>query len=179
MKSSQLLIAVLMSISIESAYAGLPKTFSEWEACRDKAQQSVDFEEEGNLGIESTIKEKCGIPLAKEPAIAGNIVGMSPYDLVKSKAYKDKFTKITKNKYKQLAERLTVASNTEKNGDWIVGEGIMPHSGGIEEAAVAINTKTRKVYAVMMENGKQFSYFGFSNTQSEPQYLLTWVNDRK
>ncbi|HOY70224.1 MAG TPA: hypothetical protein PL131_11240 [Methylotenera sp.] len=177
MKHSQLLFAVLLTAFVGSAQAAT-KTFADWEACRDAAEESVDFNEVGNAGVEAAIKEQCGMPPAKEPSKATGIVGMAPYDIVRSKAFKAKFKQITKGKYTQLVERLVVASETELQGDWVVGEGMMPHAGGSDEAAIAINIKTGKVYAAMLENAKQISAFGFTDPKNPPPFLKKWIGER-
>ena len=180
MKLYKILICTLIAVeSLCSAYAAKPKNLKEWEQCRDKAESSVSQFEVGVAGVEAEIKMKCGEPPTKEPSSSTGAVGMYPYDLVRSKAWKNKFVKITKNKYQSFIERLGVSSETTLEGDWIVGEGQAPHLGGIEEAALAIHAKTGVVFAAMMEDGNKFSQFGFNSWQHAPPYLQTWFNRNK
>ena len=179
MKLYKILICALIAVASPcSAYAAKPKTLHEWEQCRDKAVSSVNQFEVGVAGVEVEIEMKCGEPPAREPSSSTGAVGMHPYDLVRSKAWKNKFVKITKGKYQSLVKRLTVAGETTLEGDWIVGNGLAPHMGGSEEAVFAINAKTGEVFAAMMEDGNKFSQFGFKSWQIAPPYLKTWLKER-
>jgi hypothetical protein len=151
-------------------------TKQEWERCRDKAESSVNQLDVGVVGVETEIMMKCGAPPPEEPSLVSGSVGMHPYDLVRSKAWKSKFVRIAKDNYSALVDRLVVASETILEGHWIVGEGQAPHSGGIENAAIAINSETGEVYAAIMESGIRFSRFGFSSWQSAPPFLQQWWN---
>jgi len=180
MKTRQILICTCMGFALAgSAYATKLKTLSEWELCRDKAESSVNQFEVGVSGVEAEINEKCGEPPAKEPSPLTGAVGMHPYDLVRSNAWKSHFTKITQESYQGFVERLTVAGETVLEGEWVVGEGIAPHMGGSDEAAFAINTKTGEVFAAMMEDGKKFTKFGFNAWENAPPHLQEWFNSHK
>lgn len=174
-KHKLLTLALLASIFAGNAYA-VPKTIAEWEKCRDSAEESVDFNEVANAGIEAVIITQCGEPPAKEPSKATGIIGMQPYDIVRSKAWKAKFMQITKGDYKKFVERLTVASESEEKGDWITAEGMLPHSGGTESAAIAINIKTGKVYAAMREDSSKLKSYGFDSAKNAPPFLQAWLN---
>lgn len=154
-----------------------PQTMEEWEKCRDKAEESVNQIEVGVAGVEAEIETQCGSPPAKEPSALTGAVGMHPYDLVRSKAYKEKFIALTKEKYQPFVERLAVAGGTTLDGDWIVGEGQAAHMGGVEGAAFAINIKTEEVFAAMMEDGDDFRKFGFDSWDAAPPYLKKWRTD--
>lgn len=165
---------------LDAAYAAKPRTAKEWEQCRDKAEESVNQMEVGIAGVEYEIKKRCGAPPAKEPSSATGAVGMQPSDVVRSKAWRDKFKAITKARYPAFVERLSVASKTQLEGDWIVGEGIAPHSGGVEEAAMAINAKSGEVLGAMLEDGKKTTRFGADGTwQNAPAFLKDWVAARE
>lgn len=180
MKLSTIIICTLIGASVaSSAYAKKFETIAEWELCRDKAESSVSQFEVGAAGVEAEIKEKCGEPPAKEPSSLTGIVGMHPYDLVRSNAWKSRFVGITKESYQPFVDRLTVAGETVLEGEWVVGEGLAPHMGGSEEAVFAINTKTGDVFAAMMEDGNKFSKFGFSAWESAPPYLQKWFGSHK
>jgi hypothetical protein len=156
-----------------SSYAGKYKNIKEWEQCSDKAESSVDWREIGQMGVEAEIKTKCGSPPAQEPNILTGGIGVSPYDLVRSKAFKNKFAKLTKKQYQMFVDRMIVASETTLDGEWIVGNGIAPHSGGSDEAAFTINSKTGDVFAAMMVDGK-FIKFGFNSWDESPKFLQEW-----
>lgn len=180
MKFSKILLCTLIGVAAAgSTYAAKLKTPKEWEQCREKAVSSVSYFEVGAVGIEMEIERKCGEPPAKEPNSLTGSVGMHPYDLIRSKAWKSKFIRIAKGKYPSLVERLKVAGKTKLEGDWIVGRGWAPRWGSVEEAVFAINTNTGKLFAAMMEDGNKFSKFGFDSWQSAPPYLQEWFNSNK
>ena len=173
---------VYVSAVVASAgpsFAAPPKTNQEWEACRDKAEASVDQRIVGVLGIEAEIKAKCGAPPVKEPGSLTGAVGVPPYDLVRSKAWKSKFVAIAKGEYKSFVENITVASDTELVNGWVIGQGQAPHMGGEEEAAFAINAKTGEVYAAILHDGNRVAGFGFVNLNDAPSFLKEWISDRK
>ena len=167
-------------ISTSSAYAAKPKTLKAWEQCRDKAEASVDQQEVGIAGIEYEIKTQCGEPPAKEPNGITGIVGVSPYDLVRSKAWKSKFVAITQGKYESFVERLSVTGVTTLEDGWVVGDGLAPHMGGSDEAAIAINIETGEVYAATLEDSKSIYGFGFgSSWENAPKFIKEWAADHQ
>jgi len=178
MKQSKFLLCTLLGcvISTSYSYAEKPKTVNEWEQCRDEAEADVNQQEVGISGIEYEIKSKCGEPPAKEPNSITGAVGMLPYDLVRSKAWKSKFVAITQGKYQLFAERLSVSNTTTLEGDWIVGAGLAPHMGGSDEAALAINAQTGEVYGAILEDGKTIYGFGFgASWENAPQFIKEWA----
>ena len=180
MKLRKALICTFIGVAVAgSAHATKPKTINEWELCRDKAESSVSELEVGVSGVEAEINDKCGVRPVKEPSTLTGAVGMHPYDLVRSNAWKSRFIKITEENYQQFVDRLEVASETVLEGEWVVGDGIAPHSGGSEEAAFAINAKTGDVFAAIMEDGNKFSKFGFNSWKIAPPYLQKWFASHK
>ena len=86
---------------------------------------------------------------------------------------------LLQGKYKGFVERLTVSGNTRQEGEWIIGEGLAPHMGGVEEAVFVIHVPTSRVFAAMLEDGKQLTGFGFgSSWDNAPGYLKAWAKDR-
>jgi hypothetical protein len=181
MKTKILLLVLILfglSVTIVSATA-TPRTVKEWEKCRDKAEASVDFHEQGNAGIESAIQKQCGEPPVNESGTVRGI-GIHPYDLVRSKTWKKKFTNITKKEYEIFTHRLSVAGITRLEEEWLVGEGNAPHSGGDSEAAFAINVASGEVFVAMLEDGNKISGFGFGTSwENAPKFLQTWAKKRK
>jgi hypothetical protein len=133
----------------------------------------------GVVGIEMAINEQCGKPPAKEPVSLMSTIGMRPCNIVRLKMWKEKFASITKEQYPQLVESLKVANKTTREGDWLVGSGLRPHMGGTEEAAIAINIITGKVFAAMMIDTGTFETFGFVSIQDAPPYLSNWLSKKK
>jgi hypothetical protein len=164
---------LILCFLTSNSYAGKYKNFEQWEKCRDKAESSVDWREVGQMGVEGAVKTKCGSPPAQEPNMLTGGIGVAPYDLVRSKAFKNKFAKLTKKQYQMFVDRLTVASETTLESEWIVGNGNAPHLGGSDEAAFAMNSKTGEILAGMMVDGK-FIKFGFNSWDEAPKFLREW-----
>lgn len=149
----------------------------EWEQCRDKAEASVNTREFGNAGVEVAVKEKCGEPPVAEPSKLTGIIGMYPYDVVRSKAFKNAFMKATQGKYETFVENMSVASPVELQNGWVFGSGIAPHSGGSEEAIFAINAQNGNLYGALLENGEQVTYFGFNKKAAAPTPIKSWLDE--
>ncbi len=101
-------------------------------------------------------------------------VGKSPYDVVKSSALTQGFSKLLGGRFDDLTTRVLVASGVEKQGEWLVGEGGRPHMFTIEEAAFAVNVKTGKMYVVLLSNGESIEWFGAEKMSDMPDYLQKW-----
>ena len=155
------------------------RNIEEWEKCKDKAGTSVDQGEVGVSGVESAIIEQCGIrPVDESGSVSG--IGVSPYDLVRSNTWKEKFVRITKAKYDEFVNRLGVSGTTTSEEGWIVGDGLMPHSGGHDEAAFAINIASGEVFGAMLEDGNNIRGFGFGTSwEDAPKFLQGWAKKRE
>lgn len=151
------------------------RTTKSWDKCARKAETSVDQMMVGIIGVETAILEKCGKrPVDQSGTDIG--VGVHPYDLARSNKWKNRFTRVTKNRYQEFVVRLIVASPTSLENGWLVGSGISPHLGGSDEAAFAINATTGEVFAAMIKNGDQFFGFGFGNSWSAaPKFIQNWA----
>ena len=56
----------------------------------------------------------------------------------------------------------------------------MPHSGGHDEAAFAINIASGEVFCVMLEEGNKITGFGFGTSwEDAPKFLQTWAKKRE
>lgn len=170
--------AVLTSLVLATAVAAQPKTVKEWEACVASVEATVSQQDVG-VGAEAAVKARCGTRPATEPSSGKGLIGIQPYDLVRSSAWRPKFQSLAKGKYQSLVDRLAVSSATESRDGWVVGAGIAPRSGGSDEAAFAINVQTGEVFAALLEDGNQLVGFGFgSSWNSAPPYLQKWVQNR-
>lgn len=105
-------------------------------------------------------------------------VGKSPIEVMESTEWKSAFVEATRGHYDELHERLVVAGPVEMQGDWLVGEGIMPHGGGFNEAVFAISADTGKVYGAMIMNGEDIAMVGFDVLKDAPTPIANWANDR-
>ena len=172
------LLSLLFATGLALAAGQKFKTVEAWDRCRDKAEASVDQREVGVAGVEAAIQQRCGEPPVREPSAATGLVGVHPYDLVRSKAWKAKFKAITKGRYQSLVDRFATAGNTQLEDGWIVAAGLMAHSGGMEEAALAIDPTTNAVYAAIMEDGRKLTGFGFNGWPNAPAFLRQWAEER-
>lgn len=171
---NKLLTGLSLIIAVLPAMAAGPKTQAQWESCVSRAERSVNQAEVGVLGVEAKIRQMCGSPPVRDTV---DPRGAAPYDLVRSKQWSPKFTAITQRKYKAFVDRLTVASPVERNGTWLTGSGLMPHMGGSDEAAFAIDTRTQDVFAAMLEGGSKLTTFGFASAQEAPPFLRQWLKE--
>lgn len=181
MKTKKLYLALMLfGLSVAVVYAtAAPRNVEEWEKCKDKAETSVDQIEVGVSGVEAAIIEQCGIrPVDESGSVSG--IGVSSYDLIRSKVWKEKFVRITKGKYEDFVNRLGVSDITTLENGWIVGAGLMPHSGGHDEAAFAINIASGEVFGVMLEDSNKIVGFGFGTSwEDAPKFLQTWAKKRE
>jgi hypothetical protein len=187
MKNKRILILIAVGFfNLTNTYAK-PSNIEEWEKCVDK-ENTIAYNKHPELcGASSCSNQReiqlhCGNrPLDESvPMFIG--VGVNSYDLVRSNAWRKKFVAITKGRYKEFVERLELTSDTISQGNWIVGEGQMPHFGGDEEAAFAISTISGQVFAVMMESvnseHRVISTFGFTNFYEAPPFLQQWIKEK-
>ena len=149
--------------------------FNRWQACVKRAAASVDQLRVGTAGVDAAIA-----PCGERPVIEPDSpVGAVPYDLIRSKTWGPKFKGVMGDRYESLVARLVVSSNSSREGQWAVASGIMPHSGGSEEAAFAINLQTGQVFSATLEEGKTISGFGFGTSWNDaPPFLHSWARER-
>jgi hypothetical protein len=173
---NRVMASFLLVAASGATLAAAPKTQAQWEACLARAESSVNQMEVGVLGVEAKIRQMCGTPPVQETV---DPQGAQPYTLVRSAQWKPRFAAITRNKYAALVDRLTVASAITREGVWLTGSGLMPHRGGSDEAAIAIDTRTQAVYAAMLEGGTKLTTFGFRSAQDAPPFLREWLDEHK
>jgi hypothetical protein len=155
-----------------------PLSYERWENCRDKAAASVNAVEVGLGGLRREVERRCGEPPVPAPGAASGL-GVRPTELLRSKAWKQKFADVTKGEHQAFVKRLDVASETVFEDGWIVGQGQAPHAGTIDEAALAIDPRTGRVYAAMMVDGKRILGFGFGESWADaPPSLQRWARAR-
>jgi hypothetical protein len=181
MHLTRCLATALMALAATSCaqHGAKSLTAGEWDQCAERAEASVDYDQVGMVGIEDAIITQCGAPPAPEPSQTTGAVGMSPYDLVRTEAWKPKFVAVTQDEYPQFVDRLGVSSPMTLQGEWVVGQGNAVRSGGIDEAALAIGATSGRVYGAMMRDGSEIIGFGFDDWGSAPPYLQAWRNTRR
>jgi hypothetical protein len=151
------------------------RTYEQWEECRTRAAASVNAMEVGRQGMEEAIERQCGSRPVREAGTERG-VGVRPDDLVRSKTWRKKFMAITGDQYDALVKRLHVTSETVLEDGWIVGRGNAPHAGTIDEAALAIDARTGRVFAAIMVDGKRLYGFGFGEAWTDaPPSLQRWA----
>ena len=153
-------------------------SYQQWTACRDRATASVNVQEVGRQGVEYQIVKKCGAAPAKEAGTEKG-VGVLPRDLVRSTTWKQKFMDLTGNQYPRFLERLAVTSETVLEGGWIVGYGQAEQAGTYDEAALAIDAGSGKVFAAMLVDRSRIEGFGFGKSWVDaPAPLQRWAKER-
>ncbi|HSY27126.1 MAG TPA: hypothetical protein VK832_06465 [Burkholderiaceae bacterium] len=105
------------------------------------------------------------------------LIGKSPQSVSDIPALNIKFKTLLGNKFDDFMERIGVASGVVQEGDWLVGRGIMPHFGGSEESAFAINSKTGEIFAIMLTDGEKITWFGAADLNKLPQPLQDWYKN--
>lgn len=102
------------------------------------------------------------------------LVGKDPESALNDPALKDQFKMLLGDRLGAFRERLNVSSGITQEGEWVVGEGGMQHSFGVEEAAFAINSRTGETFAIMLTEGKEIRYFGTADVAKLPAPLQNW-----
>lgn len=105
------------------------------------------------------------------------LVGHPPESALDDPALKETFKKLLGNKLGEFRERLNVASAISQEGEWLVGQGGMQHLFSIEEAAFAINSETGHIFAIMLTEGKNITWFGTTDATFLPAPLRSWYKD--
>lgn len=107
------------------------------------------------------------------PALAP-LVGKDPQDALDHPALRERFKALLGDKLAAFRERLNVSSGIAQEGEWLVGSGGMPHLFAIEEAAFAVNAATGEVFAIMLTDGKNLTWFGADDVSKLPAPLQSW-----
>ena len=82
--------------------------------------------------------------------------------------------------FERFRERLIVASAVTREGAYIVGSGNLPHSGGIDTAAFAIDQNRDTLVAIWQEEQRLF-LFGVDRVDQLPEPLkkIDWVDSER
>lgn len=108
-----------------------------------------------------------------------SLIGQAPGVALEHATLKAKFQGLLGEKLKDFSDRLDVSSGIELQGEWLVGQGGMPHLFSIEEAAFAVNVKTTDAFAIMLREGKDISWFGAAEVSELPVPLQNWFQEHK
>lgn len=105
-------------------------------------------------------------------------VGKHPAVLVGSAEMKERFEILLGTSFKDFLDRLEVASDAQRQGNWLIGIGSAPHLGGSDEAAFGVNVNSGEITATMLVDGKNVRVFGVNNPENLPPPLLAWFRER-
>lgn len=111
---------------------------------------------------------------ASPPTNISALVGKAPESALDDPALKESFKILLGDKLGDFRERLNVSSGITQEGEWLVGEGGISHLFSIEEAAFAINSKTSKIFAIILTEGKDLRWFGTTEVTNLPAPLQAW-----
>lgn len=171
-------IVYLISISnLILSSAVQAQSIQEWENCTNKIGRSLNTLEIGNIGYEQELKKHCGVRPAThitQDKLANSIA----YDLIQANQWKVKFQQLLKKDYIAVQSALSVSGTMQNNGNWWVGSGYNPQGAGVDQAAIAINTKTHQVLAVYVKAGVLQTYGFDENTQDVPEKLWQWMSGK-
>jgi hypothetical protein len=103
-----------------------------------------------------------------------SIIGAYPGTLMDDPVLKPRFEKLLGSSLPDFEARLEISGTTERNGDWVVGMGNMPHAGGSDNAAYAINIQSGVICAVMRVN-QEVRVFGANAVTELPTPLTDWL----
>lgn len=113
-----------------------------------------------------------------EPIVAEAQVGSHPYDALNpSTAFGAAIKKQLGEPFERFRERLVVASVVTREDSYIVGAGNLPHAGGIDTAAFAVDVRSGKLTAVWQEDERLF-IFGVTQIEQLPASLksISWID---
>jgi type II secretory pathway pseudopilin PulG len=105
-----------------------------------------------------------------------SLLGKHPFDVINSAELKSNFATLLGSSQDDFNQRIQVASETTRQDGWLFGDGLAPHQGGSEEAALAVNLVTGNVFACIYFDGKQVRCFGVDNPANLPPPLLAWYS---
>ena len=108
-----------------------------------------------------------------------SIEGKYAFNVIAMPSIKSKLTALLDDAtFKDFSARLQVAGPVKRQGEWLVGSGLAPHSGGSDEAAFAIDVNSGAMFGVMMTDGHVFRSFGVDDPEKLPAPLLEWYRER-
>ena len=147
MNAKVILLVGLGVFSVGLAQAK-PKTAAEWQACQAKAQRSVNVLVVGTAGIDSAVAEQCGPPIAKRSA-GKQPAGQHPQAVLNMQYWQPKFKALLGQDFADFHSAMETGSHTQKQGDWVIGEGYESKSGGDVQGFFAIHLPSERIYAAL------------------------------
>ena len=152
------------------------KSLTQWESCVDKLATSANQTQIGVVGVNELIQQNCGDRPIDEAAMR-RPEGRLPFDVLRSKHWQGRFTKIAGKDYALLEEGLTVSNTMKPDGAWLVGSGYDPRGGGASSAVIAVNVQTGQVMAAYDDAGS-IRFYGFKEHDANvPKSLRNWLQE--
>ncbi|MBC3807630.1 hypothetical protein H8K52_09775 [Undibacterium seohonense] len=166
----------------------LPITYESQLDDNNQHVVAVDGIAKGDLyvlhySLEEAIKESRAMsqpptpkPAKVQPAPfnTADLLGKNSASALDNEALKGRFKLLLGDNLTGFRERLNVSGDITQEGEWLVGEGGMPHLFSMEEAAFAINSRTGEIFAIMLTEGKNLNWFGTTVVSDLPLPLQTW-----
>jgi len=156
----------------------------------NKAESGWRFVAMPNLSLVETVKsEPVAYPKFKPLVIEDPVnevslpdltkyVKNSPVAMLNEPAVEKLFRTLLADKYTLLARNLDASTGIELAGDIYYGEGCASHQCSSEEAALAIDKGTGKVFAAVLTEGKRIAWYGEADRKKLPAPLVKWVAER-
>ena len=137
----------------------------EWEGPGDKQSQVPTLQQQN-------IPQNSSTNIAKTAKLSA-LIGTHASDVVNHPSVKQSFSSILGKDRNSFIERLDVADakGIQRDGDWLVGSGCMPHLCGTDHAGFVINLNTGEIFAFMVVDDSKTSYFGADVIEKMPQQL--------
>ncbi|TDR27041.1 hypothetical protein DFR44_1502 [Hydromonas duriensis] len=166
----------LLSITIVVPAKPAQLTATAWERCMLKAEASA--KDEGIAGAEIAVINQCGARPLNESHMQ-NPVKQAPYDVLRSKHWKNSFKRVLGAKYDEFvaASRVSDHDGVKLVDKWMVGEasGAPGHGNSGDSIIFLIESQSKRIYAAASLSGQIFR-FGFNQkSQNIPIMLTDWI----
>lgn len=139
--------------------------------------QKLAFQAKTNVPSAIPAQPRERTPIMPPSTNISNLVGKDSASALDDPVFKEKFKLLLGDKLGEFRDRLQASSGIRQEGEWLVGDGGMPHLFSIAEAAFAINLITSETYAIMLTDGKEITWFGTHDVKNLPVALQNWYKD--
>jgi hypothetical protein len=105
-------------------------------------------------------------------APVSSLEGKYLFDAWKSSAFRAAVRPIfDKKSLKLFKKNSSVTGKMVRSGEFVVGSGQAPHSGGYDMAALAVSVDGKKAYAVIIEDRKKVTRLGYRSLKELPEAI--------
>lgn len=144
----------------------------------ENADQNINIENATPKEIQTTIPESSQIPNTATKDLS-EYVGKFPTDILEDPLVNKKVRTLVGNEYDHLTGNIGVSDSLIEEGNYYIGWGIAPHSGGYEEAIFAISKDLQHIFVIIMSEGENFIWFSSDYETELPEKLHQWHTDRQ